>query len=246
MDQLYDLIADFYDVDMGANMDLDDVDFWVSRCLAADGRVLELGCGTGRISAALAQVDIDLVCVDRSARMLEKLRQRMPQPPPLLRADINALPLRSGFDVVLCPYSLITSVLSAAERDKLVNELHHLLRPGGHLLIDCFVPQPIPTDDQFHLNYDRTLGDGRLRRWTRIIPQNKQINHVERRYQRIDADGSVAQTINTRALVAPLDPSELEMLLLGANFEIGRVDWDYGQRLSADGARFAVFTAVKR
>jgi len=245
LDQLYEQIADFYDVDMGGNMAFDDVTFWVDRCLALDGRVLELGCGTGRISRALWEAGVDLICLDRSPAMLNRLIQNLPERPPLVRADMIDLPFRGGFDVVLCPYSLITTVLTGSARRKLVGDLFQLLRPGGQLLIDCFIPQPIPTDDQFHLNYDRAFGQGRLRRWTRIIPQSKQVNHVERRYQKIAADGSIENTINTRELVAPLDPSELDLLLHGAGFEVSATAWDYGRKFGPKDAQFVAMTGVR-
>lgn len=246
MDQLYERIAAFYDVDMGTNMAFDDIGYWVDRCMALDGRVLELGCGTGRITEALAAAGVDLVSLDRSPAMLAQLRQRVADPPPLLRADIRALPLLGGFDVVLCPYSLITTLLTGAEREALVRRCHDLLQPGGHLLIDSFVPQPIPTDDQFHLNYDRSHQGGRLRRWTRIIPQSKTVNHVERRYQRLAEDGSVLETIETRELIAPLDPAELDLLLHTCGFEVSATAWDYGKTLRPEKARFVAITGVRR
>ena len=45
----YDRIARFYDVDMARNMPFDDVGFYRALAAAAGGRVLELGCGNGRI-----------------------------------------------------------------------------------------------------------------------------------------------------------------------------------------------------
>jgi len=55
----YDLIADFYDEDMGRNNDGRDVAWYVGQAKRAAAAhrlpVLELGSGTGRITLPLAQ-----------------------------------------------------------------------------------------------------------------------------------------------------------------------------------------------
>ncbi|HTD38656.1 MAG TPA: class I SAM-dependent methyltransferase, partial [Candidatus Limnocylindrales bacterium] len=51
----YDLIAEIYDDDMGRNVGDEDVAFYAQRCAGAGGPVLELGCGTGRITLPLVR-----------------------------------------------------------------------------------------------------------------------------------------------------------------------------------------------
>ena len=65
--------------------------------LNAGGPVLELGCGTGRISIPLARAGVPLVGVDRSAPMLARARQRVKRARlqrrvRLVRGDIRFLP----------------------------------------------------------------------------------------------------------------------------------------------------------
>ena len=51
----YDRIARFYDVDMAQNMRFDDVAFYAHACARARGKVLEVGCGNGRILLPASQ-----------------------------------------------------------------------------------------------------------------------------------------------------------------------------------------------
>jgi hypothetical protein len=51
----YDLIAEYYDLDMGMNHPINDVNFYVNWATRSHGPVLELGCGTGRITLPLVQ-----------------------------------------------------------------------------------------------------------------------------------------------------------------------------------------------
>ncbi|TLY48982.1 MAG: class I SAM-dependent methyltransferase, partial [Gammaproteobacteria bacterium] len=71
----YDAIAEIYETDMGQSMPFDDVAFYRSLCLAEGGRVLELGCGTGRILIELMRAGIDAVGADRSLPMLARLHR---------------------------------------------------------------------------------------------------------------------------------------------------------------------------
>src|SRR4030095_7404926 len=71
----YDLIAQVYATDMGRSMPFDDVGFYRGLCRGARGRVLELGCGTGRILLDLIASGVDAIGVDRSLPMLKQMRE---------------------------------------------------------------------------------------------------------------------------------------------------------------------------
>ena len=70
----WDDYAPFYDWENARTLGRRDVPFWRRIALEADGPVLELGCGTGRISLPLVRAGVDLVGLDRSAPMLERAR----------------------------------------------------------------------------------------------------------------------------------------------------------------------------
>src|SRR5450755_2454202 len=67
-DTAYDRIAQWYDVDMARNMRFDDVAFYAELCQREGGRVLELGCGNGRVLLELVGRSIDAVGVDTSSK----------------------------------------------------------------------------------------------------------------------------------------------------------------------------------
>src|SRR5580765_2817151 len=73
----WDDYAPFYDWENARTLGRRDVPFWRRIAAAADGRVLELGCGTGRVSLPLSKAGVDLVGIDRSAPMLERLRSTL-------------------------------------------------------------------------------------------------------------------------------------------------------------------------
>src|SRR6185436_3570970 len=74
--QGWDEYAPFYDWENARTLGRRDVPFWRRVAAEADGQVLELGCGTGRVSLPLARAGIELVGVDRSAPMLQRAIRR--------------------------------------------------------------------------------------------------------------------------------------------------------------------------
>src|SRR5713226_6479144 len=74
--QGWDQYAPFYDWENARTLGRRDVPFWRRVASTAGGPVLELGCGTGRVSRPLARAGVDLVGVDRSAAMLDRARRR--------------------------------------------------------------------------------------------------------------------------------------------------------------------------
>jgi len=96
-------------------------------------RVLEVGCGTGNISVALAQRGARVVGMDVSGPMLDAARRKVPrQGPPLhwVRSLAGALPFPgNSFDGVIS----VLALDFMADRPGVVREMVRVLRPGGFL-----------------------------------------------------------------------------------------------------------------
>ncbi|MGB0653781.1 MAG: class I SAM-dependent methyltransferase [Thermoplasmatota archaeon] len=98
--------------------------------LAAGGRVLELGCGNGKLLAPLAQAGLDVVGLDISWNALRRLDN-----PHRVLADAAALPFAPGtFALVLDVHC--TGHLGAKGRAAAHAEQARVLAPGGHLVVE--------------------------------------------------------------------------------------------------------------
>jgi SAM-dependent methyltransferase len=151
----WDEYAPFYDWENAQTLGRRDVAFWRRVAKGAKGRVLELGCGTGRISLPLARAGIPIVGIDRSEPMLGRaarrralLRKRkgVPRTPALglTRGDIRTLPFLPGsFGMVLAPYGILQSLLRDKDLDATLDAVAGVLRPGGAFGVDLVpdVPQ---------------------------------------------------------------------------------------------------------
>src|SRR5688572_11313867 len=211
MQDIYEHIAPFYDVDMGRNMPMDDVAFWLQCVRDIDGPVLELGCGTGRITRRLAKAGIDMVGVDRTAAMLGELRtaSSLAAQIAVLRADIRALPFKRCFDAVICPYSLVTSLLTDDDLSLALRESHRVLNDNGLLVIDAFMPRTDMYSDAFTLAYRRPWGEKFLERWQRVSPAGDGLNRIERQYRVLDQQLDELRSISTSERVRPFAPQVL-------------------------------------
>jgi SAM-dependent methyltransferase len=155
--QGWDEYAPFYDWENARTLGRRDVSFWRRVAAEADGPVLELGCGTGRVSLPLARAGIDLVGIDRSAPMLIRAIRRArrlrpipnpkslipPLPPRFVRGDIRALPFRRrAFAMVLAPYGILQSLIRPADLAASLVSVARVLPPGATFGIDLVPDVP--------------------------------------------------------------------------------------------------------
>jgi SAM-dependent methyltransferase len=247
----YDAIADIYASDMGQSMPFDDIGWYRALCQRecdVGNRVLELGCGTGRILIELLRAGIDAVGADRSLPMLARLRKDAGKDivPKVVQMDIAAPALRGPFRVILLPYSLITYLHDAALATAAVQRIAASLEPGGCLVLDAFVPRPVATFAEFRQDYRRAHGDSMLERHKRITVNADGSNRIERRYRVFAADGKLREEFTTEETIRPYNPCEL--IELGATAQLGIESsiWDYGQQHDPAEARFATVVLRKR
>jgi ubiquinone/menaquinone biosynthesis C-methylase UbiE len=148
--QGWDDYAPFYDWENARTLGRRDVPFWRDVAKQSRGPVLELGCGTGRISLPLARAGIDLVGVDRSLPMLARaarratlLRRRRTAKLTLVRGDIRLLPFEAAaFDMVLAPYGILQSLLRDNDLSATLASVARVLKPGGVFGLDLVPDVP--------------------------------------------------------------------------------------------------------
>src|SRR4051812_45882769 len=147
--QGWDTYAPFYDWENAQTLGRRDVPFWRRVASTAGGPVLELGCGTGRVSAPLAGDGVDLVGIDRSAPMLARARERIARSrprvshprrianpesriPKFVRGDVRALPFRPrSFAMVLAPYGILQSLIRPRDLTATLASVARVIAPGG-------------------------------------------------------------------------------------------------------------------
>lgn len=150
----WDWVARLYDTYARVTYDLP---FYL-REATSGGDVLELMCGTGRVSLPLAQAGIKLTCVDASSEMLAVLKEKLARQTGLLsevqviQMDVRQLALPQQFDLVLLPFQSFGEITSPVEQQQALSHIRRYVRDGGRFI--CTLHNP-------HVR--RTTADGQLR-----------------------------------------------------------------------------------
>lgn len=131
-------VPEFYEAFLGAGPS--DLAFYQGLWAQAPGSVLDLACGTGRVSAALAAQGADVCGLDLSAPMLAAARERAPGLR-FVQGDLRSLDLGRRFDWVLLPYNGLQHLHGAAELGGFFTGLRRHLEPGGRFAFDVHLPQ---------------------------------------------------------------------------------------------------------
>ena len=128
--------------------DEEDIGFYLSLSRRlAPRKVLELGCGTGRITLPLAQLGFDVIGLDNQPEMLQKAEERrlrtsaeIRQRLQFIEGDMRTWSAHSDFDLILIPASSISHVLSLEDQLAMWKTCHDNLRPDGRLLVEITMP----------------------------------------------------------------------------------------------------------
>ena len=138
----------------------EDIPFYVEEARRSGGPVLELGCGTGRVSIPIAGSGVDVVGLDSSEAMIEvasaKARRLAPEAGSLtlVRADMRDFSLDAReFDLVIIPFRGFLSLLTVEDQIAALLNVKRHMRPGARLVFNIFVPDPDMLDSDSDIAY---------------------------------------------------------------------------------------------
>jgi SAM-dependent methyltransferase len=110
-----------------------DLGLW-EELIAEGAEVVDLGCGTGRVSMRLARRRRKVTAVDSDPLVLEVLEERAAErglPIECVCADVRELSIGRRFDAVLAPMQLVQLFRGETERAAMLARAVRHLRPGG-------------------------------------------------------------------------------------------------------------------
>ena len=185
-DLIYD--ANIYD---GMNTDLADLHFykrWLPK--SKDARILELCCGTGRLTLPIAKDGYNISGVDYTSSMLDQAKIKASEAGLEIRfieADIRTLNLQDKYDLVFIPFNSIHHLYRNEDLFNALGCVRNHLKAGGLFLLDCFNPniQYIVESEKVQaVIAEYTTDDGRdvLIKQTMRYESTTQINRIEWHY----------------------------------------------------------------
>ena len=137
----YSAIAHLYDSYVNTNFDLS---FFLKEAQESRGKVLELACGTGRLSIPLLQAGIDLTCVDYSEEMLNVFRKKLDKSRLACRIfhqDMADLSLPDRFDLIFIPFHSFSEILDESKHARALARIREHVADSGRFV--CTLHNPI-------------------------------------------------------------------------------------------------------
>lgn len=127
--RIYDKTIDF----------VEDIPFYLALAKSSKSKVLDIGCGTGRIMGPMLESDVEIVGMDLSEDMLKIAREKL-QPISrevvLLQGDMRDFEIPEQFSLILIPYYSMIYMYSDEDRKKVFQCVYKHLEPGGKFAFD--------------------------------------------------------------------------------------------------------------
>ena len=140
----YDGFAPIYDI--WASDMTDDVDFYVELARAADGPIVELAVGRGRVAIPIAEeTGKSVIGIDRSPAMLAIADYRVSSAGvdlDLRRGDMRELTLAEPAALIICPFRSLLHLPTWRDRRRVFERVTESLQPGGRFAWNAFVFDP--------------------------------------------------------------------------------------------------------
>jgi len=240
---------DVYDMEYEGSSNLDAGFFARLLARVRPRRVLELACGSGRVTFTLAAAlpMTEIVGVDSSIEMLGKAATARDAAAPSVRRRVSLVEgdMRNwpgtgdAFDAVIIPCCSVSHLLTLDDRRRTWATAFRLLRPGGVFILDVRMPdlatlaeaQRVRPRAFVDLDIDATRrtpsDEARLLRCTATTYEpHLQRADVRLLYDRFD-QRALAERLVTDFASHIYFPAELELLFLTTGFEIAQQYGDY-------------------
>ena len=168
-DALYKETAKFYDLDWYEELSKADIPFYVNYAKKLNGNILDVACGTGRVSIPLVLQGYNVLAIDISKTMLDQLQTKVSQLPSgagsrirTAKYDMADFDLAETFSLIIVPGRSFQALLNDRDQKSALKCVHSHLSDTGRFIVTVAQTKSLKCDSHF---YDERL------RWERIDPQ---------------------------------------------------------------------------
>lgn len=213
----------FYDLEMSDFQA--DLPFYLERVMTG-GTILEIGCGSGRLSRPLAATGAAVIAVDLSLAMLRLARLKTGTNISYLCMDMTELALSGKFDTIIIAYHTLNLLVSGDRIKRCLQQLRTVLKPGGKLLLQLFVPDQtllaLGAKKLFQFQIIEQPEGGKVIKEIRRGYADEQLILEERYRVRPRLAGAVNEDLSHTLHLAAFSAEKWQGLLLDSGFRIHR------------------------
>ncbi len=226
----------------------DDIPFMVKLARKYGSPVLELTCGTGRVTILLAREGLDVTGLDIDEGMLAHGRKKAEEAGVSIRwveADCRDFTLEERFRTILFPFNSFSHMLDAESIATALKMARGHLAPEGRFILDIFNPSfeilsrdPAQRYPGGWSDYEDPDGKGAVELTESCdYDTAAQVNRVTRYFRTVRAaadGGGSPEVVEERTVtldVRVFFPQEIDALLRGAGLVIEEKFGDYSGKL---------------
>lgn len=226
----YARIADLYDDFVTTQID---VPFFTQEAHKAGGDILELMCGTGRLTLPLARAGIKVTAVDYSAEMLTRLRNKLDAEglsADVYQMDIRHLHFERQFKQIIIPFQAFPEITTQADQLQALRAIYESLSDDGTFICTLHNP-PVrleSVDDTLRLAGRFSHGENQLFLWLhqRFQTQSNVVNVLEF-FEEYDSQGMMVSKRFSELQFHMMENLTFEGLIEASGFEAEALYGDY-------------------
>lgn len=254
---LYLKSAYLYDFD---NRDIvkSDIAFYLEYAAKYPGAILELACGTGRVSLVLAQNGCQIQGIDLSERMLEQFELKLRDQPKWVRdnirldkCDMSNFQLNQDYSLIIAPFRAFQSLTSEESQRNCLKCVYQHLANQGIFIINVFKPYTTmdeswvyPEMIQWEVIDEKTGNKIIKKHRGPKIDVKRQIIYPEMIYQVIEPGGKLTEVFEPLELKY-FYYDQLKDLLEAEGFEI-KEEYGYYDKANISDGNELIFICGKR
>jgi len=229
---LYDDIDDAWRYECDYSSYKDDLPLILELSEEAQGPVLELGAGTGRVAIPLARRGIRVTALESSSGMTDLLEKKLASEDPnarknlkIIKGNMSTAHFDTRFSLIILSFNFLQLITSRRERIELLRQCRHSLVNRGRLYIEVAFPhEDYICGGRVKRKYIKTFYDRNRRQWVVLFQSHEYLAPVQELvmeylflYLRNDGTTESNSKFVTLSVIFPL---ELEGLLIETGFNI--------------------------
>jgi SAM-dependent methyltransferase len=191
--------------------------------------VLELACGTGRLTIPIAQAGVEIVGLDLSPSMLAQARTKAEAAQPkieFVEDDCRSFELGRKFALIFMAFNSMQHLHDYASQAALFANVRKHLAEGGRFIFDVFNPKVeilarAAGERRLEREYEDPDGKGKMAfEYSSIYDDAAQVSHIQCYFLRRSPNGEELDVREEQLHLRSFFPQELDLLVRSQGFEI--------------------------
>lgn len=209
-----------------------DYQAWLKLSQRVGGKVLELGCGSGRITSKLAENNVDISGLDSSQVLIDMLKKQHLElsQQNIFLGDMTSFKFPTAYDFIFYSYSTFQYLLSLEEQISALKHIKQYLKPNGYIAFDiCPYTCDLPLEQPKVLLYKRYNKDLKKNISMYTSHQVDRINQITNWHDSyvLEDDKGNREVLHHHLSLKGIKRDFLELLLKYSGFEMVKAYGDF-------------------